>query len=296
MGKSPKKSAATNGTPLKVQVQDQQATGDTNNIVATVLAASPKLPTFIPDDPILWLETVEEEFTVTGVTTSSTKYSHLMRAIPEKYQIKVRDLIVQKPERSTAYERLKAALLRALQLTDQQRWEKMLALTLGDDTASDLLSKMFRLHGSTPGPADYMFRSLFIGKLPKTIRGPLWDVAPTLSFRELAEKADRYIQGMSDQERAQVLVVSVVEADDSSTFDVLAASSSRGRGYGRGNSGRGRGGGGRGRGANAASGQSSGADKRNWCWYHWRYGPEAQKCPGQPDCSFKPSGNATSGK
>ena len=296
---SPPGFSSRNAGAAQLQVQQNTAS------CLEMLAATPKLPAYLPNDVELWFINVEQEFKNKRITQNDTKFGQCLTAIPPEAQGSIKRVIVNNRNDADSYLKLKNALIRVNKLTDQQRMEKFKALSLGEKGAVILVNEMLNIYNKEPDADDWWFRSSFIEKMPKVIRAALWDTPKTADYEALAEKADRLISGITDQERAHILLAQQQAASESNQDVEVLAASARGRGRGapfstRGSfnapSTRGARGGATGRGASAAPGSSStGQSRRNWCWYHWRFGPEAQKCPGRPDCNFRASGNAPSG-
>ena len=84
-------------------------------LAPVVSAASVKLPEFYAADPHFWVRQAEAQFTLKGITSSLTKYFHLLASIPADVSSLVRDVVQETPAENP-YEVLRDRLLQALSL------------------------------------------------------------------------------------------------------------------------------------------------------------------------------------
>ena len=84
-------------------------------------AVSPKIPQFWNPDPQLWFAQVEQQFLLAGTTQSSTKFSHVVSALPPGVASEVRDIILSPPTKDP-YETLRKTLLARMVLSETQRF------------------------------------------------------------------------------------------------------------------------------------------------------------------------------
>ncbi|KAH7972389.1 hypothetical protein HPB52_011608 [Rhipicephalus sanguineus] len=70
-----------------------------------VSAVSFRLPQFCPFDPSLWLAQVNSQFVTACVTTQTSKFHHVVSALPPEIASDIRDLILAPPE-TNPYEKL----------------------------------------------------------------------------------------------------------------------------------------------------------------------------------------------
>lgn len=155
--------------------------------VTAVTAVTVKLPPFWPRDPAVWFLQAESQFAIRGVTQEITKYHHLVASLDQDTACRV-VAILQNPPAVDPYSALKKQLVKTFTLSEHERARRLLHLPpLGDRTPSELMDMMLALYGS-PNP-DFLFRSLFLEKLPEAIRCHLVQM-DTTDCRELALRAD----------------------------------------------------------------------------------------------------------
>ena len=242
-----------------------------------VTAVSLKLPEFWVDKPRLWFTRVEAQFRLhrPAIVISATKFDHVVVKLPPSVLDAV-EREIETPSSTTPYEDLKALLLSSFTPTKWQLVDELLNYpAIGDRRPLALYTAMVaRLpRGEQP---TLLFQGLYLARLPADIRSHL--VAGTYETpREMAEHADRLWDGA----RAS-LVAAARDLDDDDD------------------------------GPSAPSGVHKVASRppyptpqprrrvptpgpspapRSQCWYHARFGPDAQKC--EPPCSFQ--GNPRAG-
>jgi hypothetical protein len=68
---------------------------------AMIAQVAVKIPDFISLDPELWFAIVEGSFAGAGVTADSTKFGYVVGALPPKYAVEVKDIIMTPPSDTT---------------------------------------------------------------------------------------------------------------------------------------------------------------------------------------------------
>jgi hypothetical protein len=68
---------------------------------ATIARVAVKIPDFTSSDLELWFAMVEGSFTSAGVTIDSTKFGYVVGALPPKYAVEVKDIIMTPPSDTT---------------------------------------------------------------------------------------------------------------------------------------------------------------------------------------------------
>ncbi|XP_037501443.1 uncharacterized protein LOC119375336 [Rhipicephalus sanguineus] len=250
-----------------------------------VSAVSFRLPQFWPADPSLWLAQVNSQFVTARVTTQTTKFHHVVSALPAEIASEIRDLILAPPE-TNPYEKLSGELLKRTSSSERQRLQQLLsAEELGDRKPSQLLRRLHQLLGDKATSFDQdLLRELFLQRLPSTVRMVL-AAAADMSLEKLAQLADTVmefdsptmsaiattctseasrpsppdLQALRDDFRSQIEQLSAQIA----TLSARSRSSSRRR-------------------------SSSQPPHAGECWYHRTFGEAARKCSSL--CTF--SGNA----
>jgi hypothetical protein len=142
--------------------------------VAPVAHVAVKLPTFWTTDPDMWFFQAECSFNRSRITTSYTKFEHVVMKLPEEVIISVRNLLQElTPASLDAYEQLKEALTVSYGRT---RWQRGFAIIdhpdLGDRRPSRMMSEMLALLPSGTAP-DLLFLCLFLRRLPASMRDHL---------------------------------------------------------------------------------------------------------------------------
>jgi hypothetical protein len=133
-----------------------------------------KLPTFWTTDPDMWFFQAECSFNRSRITTSYTKFEHVVTRLPEEVMISVRCLLQEMtPTTEDAYEQLKEALTTSYGRT---RWQRGFAIIdhpdLGDRRPSRMMSEMLALLPTGTAP-DLLFLCLFLRRLPASMRDHL---------------------------------------------------------------------------------------------------------------------------
>ncbi len=71
-----------------------------------------KIPDFWPHDPTTWFRKLESKFRICNISQLSTKYDHLLSALPTEVCSNINDSLEEIDENATdAYEQLKALLV-----------------------------------------------------------------------------------------------------------------------------------------------------------------------------------------
>ncbi len=71
-----------------------------------------KIPDFWPHDPTTWFRKIESKFRICNITQSSTKYYHLLSALPTEVCSNINDSLVEINENAAdTYEHLKGLLM-----------------------------------------------------------------------------------------------------------------------------------------------------------------------------------------
>lgn len=232
-------------------------------------AVALKLPSFWVEQPRVWFVQTESQFQIRNITADATKYHYVVGALDQETANRVLDYIESPPD-NNKYDGLKARLLEAFTMSEYDRAGLIIhAPELGDDKPSVLMDKMLALMGQNP--PNFLFRRLFLERLPENIRGPLLH-SGTTNCRELAREADRFWSARSSSVSP---ATNAVSSNTRSTFSKRALSSTD----------------------SAFSNW-----KTTWtqlpggpCAYHAYYGAKARKCSA-PCSAFNPSGNASAGR
>ena len=218
-----------------------------------------KLPTFWNDQPEVWFAQAEAQFNLRNITADDTKYHYVVAALDQATAKRLIDLL-KAPPGNDKYTAIKARLTRTFGLAEYERSNRLLDMPeLGDDKPSVLMDNMLALLDDHE-PC-FLFRGVFLRRLPEDIRGPLID-SKEKDCRKLAAKADNL--WLARQQASTNTVAKSAPSSKSSS---------------------------------ASSSKSSSALKKSdtgLCFYHRKFGADAQKC--QHPCSYKPPGNEQAGR
>ena len=155
-------------------------------------AIAVKLPPFWPDSIDAWFSQVESQFRTRKITTEQTKFDYVIQAMSQTEVVKVLDL-VQSPPPLEPYVTLKNRLLSLYAMTEYTRYEALIGLPMtGDMLPSALMSKMLSLLPLDTKPC-WIFRSIFLHRLPADIRVHLVDDS-TKDCLQWAMRADRLVK------------------------------------------------------------------------------------------------------
>ena len=152
-----------------------------------IQAVSLKLPTFWTEQPQVWFVQAEAQFVLRNITADDTKYHYVVAALDQDTAKRVIDLL-SVPPGVGKYNALKARLKDTYGLSEFDRGTRLLHVpVLGDDKPSALMDNMLALLGSHQ-PC-FLFRALFLERLPEEIRGVLV-YSQEQDSRRLAKAAD----------------------------------------------------------------------------------------------------------
>ena len=228
--------------------------------LSALAAVSVKLPSFWTDNASAWFHQAEANFSIRGVTADETMYHYVIAALDNDTSRTVRAFILNPPLKDK-YDALKAYLTKRFEPSDQERAERIFAITtLGDQKPSEVMDEMLGLMGGHP--PGLLFRNWFLRLLPASIR-PVVSGLPQVDLRAWALEADRALA--SAQEVRPVCQL----GDDLEEEDAAVHRLSRRQ--------------------NFSSRQAARQEKTGLCFFHWTFGVNARRC--RPPCSWK-SGNA----
>jgi hypothetical protein len=126
-----------------------------------------KIPDFWPHDPNTWLRKIESKFRICNIRQSSTKYSHLLSALPTDICSSINDSLVEIDENAEdTYKQLKALLMSRYTM---DRWARAFKLhkfpEIGDMKPSEMMQQMKALLPPDSTAGTY-FMVAFLLRLP----------------------------------------------------------------------------------------------------------------------------------
>ncbi len=158
------------------------------------LAVSLKLPTFWTEQPAIWFAQAEAQFNIRNIIADDTKYYYVVSALDQATAKRIIDLL-SAPPANDKYNALKTRLTDTYSLSEFERGSQLLHLPdLGDSKPSQLMDNMLALLG-THAPC-FLFRSLFLERLPEDIRSVLVH-SREQDCRQLAKAADSLSEARS---------------------------------------------------------------------------------------------------
>lgn len=289
------------------------ARGADEDIAGGIFRVGVKTPPFWPEDPELWFQQLEIQFTLSNVTTDSTKFFYALSQLDHTYISQVKD-IIRDPPATGKFEKLKVELTKRLSASREKQLRQLfMHEDMGDRKPTHFLRHLKNLAG--PSVSDELLLSLWSGRLPHNLQTLIASQQPRLGLDELAELADRvhemapplYPQvasqalpstsqshsssstpftqpqssqsssSTSDHHLKQEIAQLTKEIAKLTSFIKQDHSRSRSRSRTTGSRGRSR-----------SRTRQPPADHPH-CWYHYNFGARARKC-SQP-CEFK-AGNA----
>ena len=237
-------------------------------------ASTLKLPEFQPTSPATWLLLCESTFAIKKVSKPVEKFHHAVAALPASVAVLLRDVLTMGPvlvdgvEVDQRWERLKERLNAMYALNDFEAYQRIVdhPSLSSSQKPSQLLSSMMALVPDGVTPCQWMFKNCFLSKLPQHLRAVCRAKEyPSLMQMALAADGVMDINGSrSSPSTYSAAAVSYVEQlpnadiDEAVSHPVMASFAGR---------------------------------DRQLCWYHSRFGRDAQKC-NQP-CHWSKSDSSS---
>ena len=157
-----------------------------------------KLLPFWAKDPLSWFTLVESTFNRHDVVDSRLRFDLILPALPEEVIEQIRGVLRAVEHLDRPYVDLKARLLRLFTPKPADNCLKLIhGAELGDRRPIQLMEAMLAL--LPPGAEDnILFKTLFVTKLPKEVRGHVLANGMHLDSRELSELADDLWCGLNE--------------------------------------------------------------------------------------------------
>lgn len=271
---------------MPLEVKDQVIDGSPNqpSHSGSVQAHSIqlKLPQFWANSPLTWFVAAEAQFTISRITSESSRYYYVLAALPQDIIESVLDFI-QNPPETNLYVGIKKLLIQRHSLSEEQRIEKLLSSErLGDRRPSEFYRSLKLLAGVSGSISDTLIRSLWLKRLPQVINIALISLGDK-DITEVMDLADKIHEATQNSQVSAVAstssntlhleneilelkkIVSQMALKDRSRSHSRSSSSDhsfRPRVSFRSNS----------------SQRSPSRTNNKLCWYHFRYGNNAVKC------------------
>lgn len=236
-----------------------------------------KLPDFWKTDPAMWFAQAEAQFHLAKIVNDETKFYHIVAKVDQSVICHIADLVAAPPAENK-YKTVKDRLIARFALSAESRFEQLLgAHDLGDMRPTHLLAKMRELSTGL-GVDNNLLKMIFIQRLPANIRPILTCHDGTIE--KLAEMADKITDASNGHSSAVAVVNNEPTSNNSGEkklaeqIELLTAeirrmkvpNPERGRSFSRNRSG------------------SRSSSRSGMCWYHRKYGNDAQRC--REPCSW----------
>ena len=268
-----------------------------------VAASKVKLPTFWEKDTAAWFDLVEDILVENRIVDARAKYRAVLLHIPQHLVERARGVINAAGAAIDPYEELKERLVELLTPSKLDQVNSIIwAPELGGRRPSEMMDSM--LAALPPGEtAGYLFKGMFLHKLPSDMKDMVAVQFDTLQAKDLAAYADT-IWNARNAKKTTVAAVTATDgevkaaAGEESALEKAVAAlalQKQPRKGGRGGRYRGRGCGGRnggqdgGRSGGQNGNQDGGQNKQRGsylCCRHLRWGDQAWSCEEPQACQF----------
>ena len=175
-----------------------------------------KLPSFWSSDPDLWFLQVEAVFDnrTPRITQDSTKYNHVLAALPQEVARSVRQVIRLPATTPDRYDQLKAALDLTYGKTPAKKNDELIEFAASREVITDIKPSVMLMHIRDLSANSYqaLERAIFLCRLPHEVRMALAD-STALNNDLLAKQANVIVEEylLSKSRRTRQLAVSAVD-------------------------------------------------------------------------------------
>lgn len=140
---------------------------------------SVKAPQWMATNVDVWLTIMEAQFAIANIKVDSTKYFHVIAALPPEVVCKVSDLVTSNPKEGD-FEKLKAGLISRCAESKTKRLHAVLDTEeIGDKTPSEFYHHLRHLVNDLDVSDSVLF-DRWLQKLPDTIKSPITALQHTL--------------------------------------------------------------------------------------------------------------------
>lgn len=251
-----------------------------------------RLPQFWSNSPATWFIQAEAQFELGKITSDGSKYNYVIASLPQDIAESITDLL-EKPPLANKYRELKTTLIERHSLSIELRLKKLISDEhMGDKKPSDFYRYLRQLAGSSGTVGDELIIKLWLSRLPHLI-----NIALIPQKHESSEKilkiADQIWEAMQasnvssvnsiNQSNSFNSVKQVSQNIDDNRFEKLEreinslksmisnlnTNNNRSRSKSRSFSNDFR---------QRSNSYKRFNSKERLCWYHFKYGNDAQKC------------------
>lgn len=257
------------------------SSGDSTPASVSAVYARLPFPQMCNTNIEAWFTTMDFWFTASGITSDKQKAATVLAALSPNVISQLTEVIAAIPA-TDRFDYVKQKIIEHFADSEQRRLNRLLSeLPLGDKKPSELFFEMKRVAGSTLGEA--ALKGLWTKRLPEFVQPVV--AASTGTAAEFTKIADSIVDAVSPGQLCQVRNQSTGELNDlraaivelGKKFDQFSTRSrSRSR---RPNTGR-----------NRSQKRDKSQSNNNVriseeCWYHRKYGRNAQKC--RSPCNYR---------
>lgn len=240
-----------------------------------------KSPPFWPQDPSIWFKQIEGQFALSNITVDDTKYYYVLSQLDQQYVAEIKDVIMAPPAKNK-YEKLKTELIKRLSASRENEVKQLLIHEeLGDRKPSQFMRHLQHLAG--PDIPQEFLKTIWTSRLPRHIQTVI-AAQPDASLEVLSNVADRVQEivpsgaqqvastsASSPMEVMALQIAALTKQVQDLTTHVLKRDSrgrSRSRSRSRYDPQRRR----------SSSRSQASYNKYPNCWYHSKFGANANKC------------------
>lgn len=270
------------GVPVRTNNPPVASGSDNNDCVFKV---SVRAPPFWPEEPSLWFAQMEAQFSLSGITSDSTKFNYVIAQLEHQYVVEVKE-IINNPPADNKYSRLKTELISRLSASQEKKvLQLMKHEELGERKPSQFLRHLRTLAGRSV--TEDFLKTVWSSRLPNSLQAVV-ACQTNATLDDLAELADKvhdivpqapqvYSLGGSEQyvtEMAKQIAMLTKEiASLKANFGDSSRPSRSSSHSGPRN---------RHRNSSASSSRRRDRSSSKWdtsvCWYHNRFGDRATRC------------------
>lgn len=249
-------------------------------------ALSLKLPPFWTNSPKAWFSQCESQFNIYRITNEQRKYHYIVASLPQDVANTISDLLETPPE-NNMYSDIKAALIDRYSLSIERSVKQLISNEeVGDRTPSEFYRYLKHLAGPCAAPGEELIKKIWASRLPNLVNIAVIQ-SKDLPFTSILEMADKVNEALQVQNVSNIATplsqasgsatqtdrISKLENQISelkcmiSKINLNRPSRSQSRQ----------------RNDNSFSRTRSSSRKRfspkgSMCWYHFKFGTNAQKC------------------
>ncbi|XP_070526610.1 uncharacterized protein [Cardiocondyla obscurior] len=174
--------------PVMIIQEPDPQDGTTTSVGAVHVA---KIPPFWKDNPILWFLQLEAAFAINRIQSDDSKYRFVIVYLDQTILPIVADILLNPPE-TGKYNKLKERLISALGESTATRIRRLLGShEIGDEKPSVFLQRLRNLAGAQA--SDGILRAIFLEQLPENVRTIL-AISEMQDLDKLAAQADKIVE------------------------------------------------------------------------------------------------------